>query len=53
MNDSTVRTFHIGNGKISRIASSWGNAPAGQTNYAGIRGQLDLISEDEDWIEFG
>jgi len=53
MSDSTIRAFHIGNEKISRIASSWGNAPAGRTNYADIRGQLDLIREDEDWLEFG
>ena len=47
-----VRTFHIGNGKISRVSSSWGNAEAGETNYAYWR-TVDLISEDEGWLKIG
>ena len=47
-----IRTFHIGNGKISRVRSSWGNAEAGKTNYARWR-TIDLISEDEGWLKIG
>ena len=47
-----VRTFHIGNGKISWVSSSWGNAKAGETNFARWW-TVDFISEDEGWLKIG
>ena len=52
MLEGTVRSLHIGNGIISRIASSWGNAEAGKTNYARWE-TVDLISESEGWLKIG
>ena len=50
--EGTIRSFHIGNGKIYGIASSWGNAEAGRTNYANWW-TIDLISEDKQWLKIG
>ena len=52
MLQGTVRSFHFGNGIISGIRSSWGNAEAGKTNYAEWW-TVDLISESEGMLKMG
>tara|TARA_B100001059_G_scaffold231027_1_gene266156 strand:- start:563 stop:1174 length:612 start_codon:yes stop_codon:yes gene_type:complete len=47
-----IRSFHVGNGKVTRIRSTWGNAELREGNYNRWR-TIDFIKEDEQVFEIG
>ena len=47
-----VKTFHVGNGKVSRVFSTFGQADPGRTEFARYE-TIDLISEDENFFVIG
>ena len=53
MEDSSYKSFHLGNGKISSVRSNWGNAELGRPNYAMIDDYFDLIEENDETLSFG